>query len=75
MNKFLKDKNEWIFYKSIISRWPVGFTKPIIKDEILADSQHCVWSGSTLFIVHPAVSDTSQGTWSEKGLFKTLGQA
>ena len=29
-----------MFSKSIINRWSVGFTKPMIDYEILADSQH-----------------------------------
>ena len=43
MNKYLEDgwiKSEYIFYKSIITQWSVGFTKPMIDNEILADSQH-----------------------------------
>ena len=42
-NKYLEEgliKSEYIFYKSIINRWLVGFTKPMIDYEILADSQH-----------------------------------
>ena len=36
-------KNVNIFYKSIINRWLVGFTKPKIDYEILAVTQHwCV---------------------------------
>ena len=33
-------KREYIFYKSIINRWSVGFSKPMINYEILADSHH-----------------------------------
>ena len=33
-------KSKYIFYKSIINRRPVGFTKPMIDYESLADSQH-----------------------------------
>ena len=43
MNKNLEEgliKSGYIFYKSIISQWSVGFTKPMIDYEILADSQH-----------------------------------
>ena len=43
MNKYLEEcliKSEYIFYKSIINRWLVGFTKRMIDYEILADSQH-----------------------------------
>ena len=43
MNKYLVEgliKSDYIFYKSIIHRWSVGFTKPKIDYEILADSQH-----------------------------------
>ena len=41
MNKYQEEdyiKSENIFCKLIISRWSVGFTKPIISCEILADS-------------------------------------
>ena len=43
MNMYLEMsyiKNEYIFYKSIIHRWSVGFTKSMIDCEIQADSQH-----------------------------------
>ena len=43
MNKYLEEgyiKREYIFYKSIINSWSVGFTKPLIDYEILTDSQH-----------------------------------
>ena len=43
MNKYLEEgliKSEYIFYKSIINRWSVGFTKLLIDYEIPADSQH-----------------------------------
>ena len=43
MNKYLEEgliKSEDIFYKWIFNRWSVGFTKPMIDFEILADSQH-----------------------------------
>ena len=45
MNKFQVEdwiKSEYIFCKSIISRWSVCFTKPIINYEILAHSQHYI---------------------------------
>ena len=41
--KYLEDgwnKNEYVYYKSIISRWSVSFTKWTIAYEVLADSQH-----------------------------------
>ena len=42
--KYLEEgliKSDYIFYKSIINRWSVGFKKKTIIDyEILADSQH-----------------------------------
>ena len=43
MNKDLEQgqiKSEYIFYKSIINRWSVGFRKPMIDYEILADFHH-----------------------------------
>ena len=43
MNKYLEEgliKSEYIFSKSSINRWLMGFTKPNINYEILADSQH-----------------------------------
>ena len=45
MNKYLEEdfiKTEYIFYKSIINRWSIGFTKPMIDYEILADSQYYI---------------------------------
>ena len=41
MTRYLEDgwiKSEYIFYKSIITQWSVGFTKPMINNEILVDS-------------------------------------
>ena len=43
MNKYLeegKNKKGYIFYKLNFSQWSVGFTKPMIDYEILANSQH-----------------------------------
>ena len=43
MNKYLEEgyfKSEYIFYKLIINRWSIRFTKPMTDYEILADSQH-----------------------------------
>ena len=43
MNKYLEEgiiKTEYIFYQSIINRWSVGFTKPMVDYEIQADSQN-----------------------------------
>ena len=68
MNKYLEEgliKIEYIFYKSIIYRWSIGFTKPMIDYEIPADSLHYLlayavwfhdWSSpdSTLSIVNKA---------------------
>ena len=45
MNKYLEEgwiKSEYIFYKSIITQWSVGFTKLMIDSEILADSHTTV---------------------------------
>ena len=42
MNRYKEEgkiKSEHIFYKSIINRWSVSFTKPMIDYEILANSQ------------------------------------
>ena len=39
MTRYLEDgwiKSEYIFYKSILTQWSVGFTKPMINNEILA---------------------------------------
>ena len=43
MNKCLEwglIKSDYIFYKTVISRWSVGFTKPMIDYEILVNSKH-----------------------------------
>ena len=43
LNKYLREgliKNKYIFYKSIINRWSVGFIKLMIDYEILVNSQH-----------------------------------
>ena len=68
MNKYQEEdyiKSENIFCKLIISRWSVGFTKPIISCEILADSPRrrithkpkkadkiVIWQGSTRLYLH-----------------------
>ena len=37
-------KSEYILYKLIINQWSVGFTKPMIEYEILANSQHYIFA-------------------------------